>query len=214
MKTRFVFYLMAAVLAVSAVAVGYPEPKVVQKVGQWTLDVNYSAPEQITLQLPNQKKPQRFWYIILSVTNETSLDEVEFYPLCRLITDTFQVIPADKRVPISVFNSVKEKHRGSYPFLESLDFKDHRVSRGEDNTRDFAIIWPDFDPKAKQISLFVGGLSNETAVVEHPKLKDEDGHPKKIFLQKTLQFKYAVAGDEKLRSTVTIKEIKQTWVMR
>jgi len=214
MKTRFVFYLMLVVLAVSAVAVGYPEPKVVQKVSQWTLDVNYSAPQKITLQLSNQKKPQRFWYIILSVTNETSLDEVEFYPLCRLITDTFQVIPADKQVPVSVFNSVKQKHQGSYPFLESLDFKDHRVSRGEDNTRDFAIIWPDFDPKARQISLFAGGLSNETAVVEHPELKDEDGHPKKIFLQKTLQLKYAIAGDEKLRNTVTMKEIRQTWVMR
>ena len=214
MKTRIVFCLAAVVLAVSAVAVGYPEPKVVQKANQWTLGVDYSAPEQITLQLPNQKKPQRFWYIILSVTNETSLDETDFYPLCRLITDTFQVIPADKKVPIAVFNAVKGKHQGSYPFLESLDFKDYRVSHGKDNTRDFAIIWPDFDPKARQISLFVGGLSNETAVLEHPKLKEEDGGPKKIFLQKTLQLKYAIAGDEKLRSTVTMKEIKQNWVMR
>ncbi len=214
MKTRIVFYLAATLLVVSSVAVGYPEPKVVQKVGQWTLDVKYSVPEQITLQLPNQKKPQRFWYIILSATNETSLEEAELYPLCRLITDTFQVIDADKRVPISVFNAVKRKHQGSYPFLESLDFKDHRVARGEDNTRDFAIIWPDFDPKARQISLFVGGLSNETAVVKHPKFKDKDGGPKKIFLQKTLQLKYAVAGDEKLRSTVTMKKPKQSWVMR
>ena len=130
MKTRIVFCLAAAVLSVSATAAGYPKPKVVQKANQWTLDVDYSAAEQIMLQLPNQKKPQLFWYIILSVTNETSLDEVEFYPLCRLITDTFQVIPADKRVPIAVFNAVKGKHKGSYPFLESLDFKDHRVSRG------------------------------------------------------------------------------------
>jgi hypothetical protein len=214
MKTRIVFYLATAVLAVSAVSFGYPEPKIVQKVGQWTLDVDYSAPEQIMLQLPNQKKPQRFWYIILSVTNETSLEEAELYPLCRLITDTFQVIDADKRVPIAVFNAIKRKHQGRYPFLESLDFKDHRVSRGEDNTRDFAIIWPDFDPKARQISLFVGGLSNETAIVEHPKLKDKVGQPKKIFLQKTLQLKYAVAGDEKLRSTVTMKKPKQSWVMR
>lgn len=214
MKTRIVFFLALAVLVVSTVAVGYPEPKVVQKANQWTLDVTYSSPEQITLQLSGEKKPQRFWYIILSVTNETALDEAEFYPLCRLITDTFQVIPADKRVPIAVFNAVKRKHQGSYPFLESLDFKDHRVGPGEDNAREFAIIWPDFDPKAKQISLFVGGLSNETAVVEHPKLKDDDGSPKKIFMQKTLQLKYAVAGDEKLRSTVTMKKPKQSWVMR
>ncbi|MHC4555662.1 MAG: hypothetical protein ACYSUS_10390 [Planctomycetota bacterium] len=58
MKTRIVFYLAAAVLSVSATAAGYPEPKVVQKANQWTLDVDYSAPEQIMLQLPNQKKPQ------------------------------------------------------------------------------------------------------------------------------------------------------------
>jgi len=214
MKTRIVFFLALAVLAVSTVAVGYPELKVVQKANQWTLDVTYSSPEQITLQLPGEKKPQRFWYIILSVTNETALDEAEFYPLCRLITDTFQIIPADKRVPIAVFNAVKRKHQGSYPFLESLDFKDHRVGPGEDNAREFAIIWPDFDPKARQISLFVGGLSNETAVVEHPEQKDEDGNPQKIFLQKTLQLKYAVAGDEKLRSAAVMKEIKQSWVMR
>ena len=214
MKTGFVFYLAAVALLVSTAAAAYPEPAVVQKGKQWTLNVDYSAPEQITLQLPDQKKPQRFWYIILSVTNETSLDEVEFYPLCRLTTDTFQEIPADKQVSVVVFNAVKDKHKGTYPFLESLDFKDHRVSRGEDNTRDFAIIWPDFDPKAKQVNLFVGGLSNETAVVEHPEQKDEDGNSKKIFLQKTLQLKYAIAGDEKLRSTVTMKEIKQSWVMR
>ena len=119
---------------------------------------------------------------ILSVTNVSSPEDAEFYPVCQLITDTFKAIPADKHVPISVFETVKRKHQGSYPFLESLDFKDHRVSRGEDNTRDFAIIWPDFDPKARQVSLFVGGLSNETAVLKHPKLKDEDGGPKKIFL--------------------------------
>jgi hypothetical protein len=213
MKTRIVFFFTAAMLAFSAVGVGHPNPKVVQKANQWTLDVKYSAPEQISMQLPNQKTPQRFWYIVLSITNETSLDEVEFYPLCRLITDTFQVIPADKKVPVAVFNAVKGKHQGSYPFLESLDFKDDRLGHGEDNTRDFAIIWPDFDPKARQINLFVGGLSNETAVVEHPKLKDNEGGPKKIFMQKTLQLKYAVAGDEKLRSTTKIKETKKMWVM-
>ena len=82
------------------------------------------------------------------------------------------------------------------------------------NSTPIAVIWPDFDPKARQISLFVGGMSNETAVVEHPELKDENGNPKKIFLQKTLQLTYAVAGDEKLRSTVTMKKNKQSWVMR
>jgi hypothetical protein len=214
MKTRALLHAAAVLLLIPAVVAKPPEPEVVQKANQWTLNVAYSAAEQITLQTGNSKQPQRYWYIILSVTNNTFLDEVEFYPLCRLITDTFQEIPADKKVSTAVFNAVKQKHQGSYPFLESLDFKDHRVARGQDNTRDFAIIWPDFDPKAKQASLFIGGLSNETTVVEDPKLKDENGEPKKVFLQKTLQLKYAVAGDERLRSAAVMREIEKNWVMR
>jgi hypothetical protein len=214
MKTVFGVFFAAILLTVAPVSIGYPTPAVVQKTDQWTLKTVYSQPEQILLKMPGESTPRRFWYIILSVTNESDQEAVEFYPVCQLITDTFQVIPADKKVPPGVFELVKQKHHGSYPFLESLDFKDHRIFQGQDNTRDFAIIWPDFDMKAKQINLFVGGLSNEIAVIEHPALKDENGNPKKIFLQKTLHLKYAVAGDEQLRSDIKIKEIKKAWVMR
>lgn len=214
MRTRNIFFVAVVILASAGILMAYPSPAVVQKMNQWTLSTTYTQPEQIVLQLSPDKKPQRFWYVILTLTNETALEDVEFYPVCQLVTDTFAVIPADRKVPIAVFDVVKLKHQGSFPFLESLDFKDHRIFRGEDNTRDIAIIWPDFDTKAKEISLFISGLSNETAVIEHPKLKDDDGQPKQIFLQKTLQLKYAVAGDEKLRSNTRIKQSKQDWVMR
>jgi hypothetical protein len=214
MRTVFGVLFIAALVTVAPVSIGYPTPAVAQKIDQWTLRTVYSQPEQIMLKMPGESTPQRFWYLILSVTNESEQEAVEFYPVCQLITDTFEVIPADKKVPTGVFEMVKQKHQGSYPFLESLDFKDHRVFQGQDNMRSFAIIWPDFDMKAKQIDLFVGGLSNEIAVVEHPTLKDENGSPKKIFLQKTLDLKYAVAGDEQLRSDIKIKEIKKAWVMR
>lgn len=214
MKTALSVLVVAILLTAVPASTGYPTPAVVQKANQWTLKTVYSQPEQILLKMPGEKTHRRFWYIILSITNESMQEDVEFYPACQLITDTFQVIPADKKVPRTVFEAVKLKHQGSHPFLESLDFKDHRVFRGKDNTRDFAIIWPDFDPKAKQVNLFVGGLSNETAVVENPKLKDEDGNPKKIFLQKTLHLKYTVGGDVKLRSNTKIKETKKNWVMR
>lgn len=214
MRTVFGILIVAILLAAVPVSSGYPAPAVVQKIDQWTLKTVYSQAEQITLKLPGEQTPRRFWYIILSVTNESSQEAIEFYPVCQLVTDTFQVIPADKKVPPGVFELIKQKHHGSYPFLESLDFKDNRIFQGKDNTRDFAIIWPDFDIKAKQIDLFIAGLSNEIAVVEHPTLKEENGEPKKIFLQKTLDLKYAVAGDEKLRANIKIKEIKNNWVMR
>jgi hypothetical protein len=214
MKTRNISFLAFFLLVAVGISMAYPKPAVVQNMNQWTLNTTYTQPEQIVLQLSPDQKPQRFWYVILTLTNETSLENVEFFPVCQLVTDTFETIPADKKVPGAVFEMIKLKHQGSYPFLESLDFKDHRIFRGKDNTRDIAIIWPDFDAKAKEISLFISGLSNETAVVEHPRLKDENGDPKKIFLQKTLQLKYAVGGDEKLRSNIRINQTKQDWVMR
>ena len=214
MKTG-IFTVILFVLGIfSTNVLAYPAPAGIQQMDQWTLKIAYNQPEQILFRMGDKGQMKRFWYLIVTVTNESPFDEVPFYPVCELITDTFKVIPADKTVQKSVFEVVKLKHQGSYPFLESLDFKDRRIFRGQDNTRDFAIIWPDFDPKAKNVNLFIAGLSNETAVVRHPVLKDEQGNPKNIFLRKSLQLKFSVAGDEKLRVHAMMKEIERNWVMR
>lgn len=214
MKIRITGFALCVVSLFSASVCAYPTPAGVQGMDEWTFHVTYSQPQQIMFRVGDTDQMQRYWYVILSVTNEGPLDEVSFYPNCELVTDTFQVIPAGRNVPGAVFEAVKLENQGSFPFLESLDFTERRIARGQDNARDFAIIWPDFDPKAKQVSLFIAGLSNETAVVEHPELKDEQGNPKKIFLRKTLQLKYAVAGDERLRAQAVMKEIEKNWVMR
>ena len=214
MKSRFVGLILCVFGLFSAAGWAYPTPAGVQDMDEWTLKVTYTQPQQIMLRFDNSDEVRRFWYIILTVTNEGPFDEVSFYPFCELVTDTFQTIPADKNVSEAVFDAIKLKYQGQFPFLESLDFEDRRIFRGEDNTRDFAIIWPDFDPKAKEVSLFIAGLSNETAVIEDPEAKDEQGNPQKIFLRKTLQLKYLVGGDERLRSQATMKQIEKKWVMR
>jgi len=214
MRTGIFAIILCFLSIVTATVSAYPTPAGVQQADQWTLTVTYTQPEQITFRMADSDQTQRFWYVIVTLTNESPFDEVSFYPLCQLVTDTFQVIPAGKNVPRSVFEAIKLKHQGSFPFLESLDFADRRIAHGKDNTRDFAIIWPDFDPKAKEVSLFIAGLSNETVVVLHPVLKDELGDPKQIFLQKTLQLKFSVAGDEALRASAVMKGIERNWVMR
>jgi hypothetical protein len=214
MKTGIVHIILCVLGFVSAAVSAYPSPAKVQPTSQWTLKVAYAKPEQIMLRMGDSGQLQRFWYLILTVTNESSFDEVAFYPACELVTDTFQVIPAGKNVQRSVFEAIKLKHQGSFPFLESLDFADRRIFHGQDNTRDVVIIWPDFDLKTKEVNLFISGLSNETAVVELPGSIDEQGTPRKIFLQKTLQLKFAVPGDEKLRANEAMKEIDKSWVMR
>lgn len=215
MKRIAFILIIAFILSGMAIDAGSaPKPVSVQRAGQWTLDVQYSQPLQITVRIPGQPIPQRFWYIILTMTNNASKEEASLIPSCELVTDTFKTIPAGKNVPKEVFEQIKAKHEGQYPFLESMDFPDMRIRRGADNARDIAIIWPEFDPKANIISLFIAGLSNEAAVINDPVKKDESGAPVKVYLQKTLQLNYLNATDPALREQAGLTFQKQSWVMR
>jgi len=165
------------------------------------------------VKLPGEKHAQRFWYIILTLTNNSNID-VPFYPGCELVTDTFQIIPAYRDTRNIVFDKIKNRYKKKYPFLESLEFADNKILQGQDNTKDLVIIWPDFCPKAKNISLFIAGLSNETAVIEHPTQKDPNGNPEKIYMRKTLELQYKIGGDPQLRSNTNLKYINKEWIMR
>ncbi len=192
----------------------FPEPAVVQAPNQWTLDVVYDQPRQITLKLPGEKEPKRFWYIILTLTNNISLTDAAFYPSCELMTDTFQIVAAGKGVRGEVFRQIKLKHQGGYPFLERLDYVDNKILQGADNAVDVAIIWSDFDAKAKEVTLFIAGMSNETKAINHPAKKDAKGNPEKVYLRKTLALKYTIGGDPKLRASAALRFKQKSWVMR
>jgi hypothetical protein len=188
-----------------------PKPAVVQRLQDWTVDVKYEPLQQIMLRPDDRSRPMRFWYLILTVTNNTG-DDVEFYPQCELMTDTFEIIPAGQDVPPEVFEYIKTRHRSLYPFLEQLDPSGVRILQGSDNTRDIAIIWPDFDLQAKEISLFIAGLSNETVAVDYPVAGGNT--PEKIFLRKTLELDYSFSGDPAFRSEPKMTFTGSEWIMR
>jgi hypothetical protein len=213
-RIAFILIILSMLGGLVLDSVAAPKPISVQRAGQWTLDVRYSQPLQITVRIPGQPEPLRFWYIILTLTNDTPNEEVTLIPSCQLVTDTFKTIPAGKGVHKEVFEQIKIKHEGQYPFLESMDFADMRLGRGADNARDIAIIWPEFDPKANSVSLFIAGLSNESTAINDPINKDESGNPVKIYLQKTLQLNYLNATDPALREMAGLTFQKQVWVMR
>lgn len=189
-----------------------PTPAIVQRPGHWTLNVRYEHPQQLVLPW-GPTGEQRFWYMIVTVTNQTGRD-VEFHPQCDLMTDTFQIIPAGRGVPSVVFDMVRQRHTSRYPLLESLQSVPNRVLVGEDNALDIAIIWQDFDPRATSFKVFLGGLSNETAVIPHPVARDGNGNPVPVFLRKTLEKSYGLRGDPALRPSVEVVYRGQDWVMR
>lgn len=213
MKIRFFNLMLVFLCSSAALCPAYPKPAIVPKQNEWTLEVVFDQPQQISVKVPGHAAKERFWYLILTLTNNSGAD-VDFYPSCDLFTDTFQVLSAGIKTQQLVFKQIKLKHQGKYPFLEPLDFVDHKFLQGPDNAKDIVIIWPDFDAKAKNIDLLIAGLSNETVVVDHPTQTDENGEPVKVYLRKTLVLKYAIGGDETLRHSAKLVFKDKSWVMR
>ncbi|MBN1786896.1 MAG: hypothetical protein JW806_00710 [Sedimentisphaerales bacterium] len=213
MRQRFLGIITIIILLASINAFSAPQPSIVPRTNQWTLNVVFDQPQQITVKVPGQSKAQRFWYIIVTLTNNSDID-VPFYPTCEMMTDTFQILGAYHDSENAVFNKIKRRHKKKYPLLESIWHTDSRILQGQDNTKDLVIIWPDFEARAKNISLFLAGMSNETVSVEHPIDKDENGEPLKLYLRKTLELQYSIGGDEKLRSSAKLAYKGKRWVMR
>ncbi|MHC4425230.1 MAG: hypothetical protein ACYSYV_03935 [Planctomycetota bacterium] len=207
-------YGISGIWAVAAcVCLAAPEPAIVPAPGQWTVDMEFTHPQQLLLRYGSDNQPTRFWYTIITLTNNTGND-VGFFPRCDLMTDSFQIIAAGKSVTPAVFEQIKRRHESKYPFLEPLDKAGNKILEGEDNTKDLAIIWSDFDVQAKSIRLFITGLSNETAAVNHPVSTDETGKPLKVFLRKTLELNYTLRGDAALRSNASLAYEGKRWIMR
>jgi len=209
--SKYLFYGTFLVVAAN-LCMAAPEPAIVQGPGQWTVEVKFEQPQQLVLPWGGNGAA-RYWYTILSVTNRTNQD-VGFYPRCELMTDTFQIVPAGRNVPPVVFERIKQRHQSRYPLLETLERADNRILQGEDNAKDIAVIWRDFDTQATGFKVFITGLSNETAVVNHPVAVDSAGAPVKVFLRKTLELDYAMRGDPTLRDSVEVVYKDKAWVMR
>lgn len=203
----FVVWAATAFLCLAA-----PEPAIIPGPRDWTMEVTFEHPQQIIVQM-EKGGLKRFWYTIVTLTNQSGQD-VDFYPTCDLMTDTFHIIPANKHTPEGVFERIKRRHSRKYPFLEALDKAGNKMLEGEDNAKDIAVIWPDFDEQVKSLKVFISGLSNETAVVDHPVSKNAAGEPVKVYLRKTLEISYTLSGDPALRSSAKLTYKSKRWIMR
>jgi hypothetical protein len=195
----------------SGLVLAAPEPAIVPKPGDWTLEVKFEQPQQIVLK--GKESQERFWYLILNLTNKSGRD-VDFFPQSELVSDTLQVVPAIKGTSAVLFEKIKNRHQGKYPFLQLLENVGNKMLQDEDNALDVVVIFPDFDPNTKTVNIFISGLSNETVAVDHPTEKDPAGKPLKIYLRKTLQLTYSIAGDPAFRSDQKLKLESKHWVMR
>jgi hypothetical protein len=210
---HFIYRTLMIFLVLCCVCSAAPEPAIVPALGQWTLDVEFTHLQQIVLPIGENMQPKRFWYTIVTVTNNTGFD-VDFYPKFDLMTDTFHITSAGTNVGSIVFDKIKIRHRSRYPFLENLKEAGNIMLQGEENAKDIAVIWPDFDPQARSIKIFMTGFSNETVAVNYPVLKDGEKVPDKVYLRKTLEISYDLEGESASRTNTNLIYKGKRWIMR
>jgi hypothetical protein len=208
----FIYGTLSVFALMACVCLAAPEPAIIPGPRDWTLDVTFEHPQQIVVRT-EKGQSLRFWYTIVTLTNKSGQD-VDFFPNCELMTDTFHIFPAGRNTPTGVFEGIKRRHLRKYPFLEALDKAGNKMLEGEDNAKDIAVIWPDFDKQVKNIKVFITGLSNETAAIDHPVAKDAAGKAVKVYLRKTLELNYSLSGDAALRSDSRLNYKSKRWIMR
>ena len=197
----------------------YPKPDVVPL--DWEFKIELDSLRSIPVRLAGKKGDQLFWYLRYTVTNLSKADHI-FVPEFVLYTDTGQVIRAGQRTPTSVFAAIKKLHND--PLLKTQTSMTRKVLIGQDNAKASVAIWPDFDPNAGSIDIFIGGLSGETRAIHLPKPvqaveMDWRGSKKtvsktRLLLAKTLRLRYAVPGEKSGRRHVRPPLVKKEWVMR
>lgn len=127
-------------------------------------------------------------------------------PSFTLFTDSGQIIASGRGVPARVVDDIKQLL--AYPLLETQNEIIGEIFHGREHARDGLVVWLADQIDVNEISMFVGGLSGETATVNNP------ATGKEVVLRKTLERDYLVPGDVLPRGSKPVELIEQQWVMR
>jgi len=206
------FSVLVTLMICCVSVIAAPEPALVPPPGTWQLDLElHGEPQQISITLPGDTQPRRFWYLLYTITNKTG-EDVEFIPQFDLYTDTFQVRQAGVKVRRPVFDAIQARYSKSIPLLEPQSMVTGRILQNGDNARDSVAIFEDFDPNATSVKIFVAGLSNETVTIKSPSLNNNSA--KEYLLRKTLMLEYQVPGDRYNLDKRVMLYRNREWIMR
>ena len=128
---------------------------------------------------------QWYWYMTYSLENSTGADQI-WVPSMVLYTDRGEILQGGRLVPSAVTDEIIT--RLGDPFLEPQYSMIGEVKQGQGNARTGLTVWPAQKTDVNEMSLFVAGLSGETAVVPHPMTGEE------VVLRKTLKRDYHIPG--------------------
>ncbi|HQY88416.1 MAG TPA: hypothetical protein PK402_07140 [Tepidisphaeraceae bacterium] len=187
----------------------YPQPSVYPVA--WELDFVFESPKRIVVEIPGGAAPKAYWYMPYVATNNTDREQV-FLPTFDLLTKEGRVVKSDMETSAAVFNAIARRE-AKWPLKPALE-NAGPILVGEDQAKYGVAIWEEPSSEPGMFSVYVTGLSGETAPLtdsEGKPINDKDGQP--ILLRKTLQLDFNVRGDE-LYAGDPIDQTGKQWVMR
>jgi hypothetical protein len=127
-----------------------------------------------------------YWLLVYEVTNETKEDH-RWIPQFDLVTDKGEIIPDGDNVPRRVQLAVLDMFGD--PLLESQSNASGPLLQGKDHAIRAFAMWKAGEEEVRQVQIFAGGVSGDTAEVINPKTGEEEK------LHRVLQLSWAVQGD-------------------
>lgn len=191
--------LLMSLAVVCAVVGGYPKPAPVPF--RWELEFE---PGELRLYIdPTTTDP--FWYFTYTITNRTGKDQL-WAPSFVLYSDAGDLLQSGRDVPTRITEELMAMLGNR--LLEDQNSIIGDILQGRENAREGLVIWPARNLKVNEISMFIAGLSGETARVKNP-INDHE-----VILRKTLERDYLLAGDALARGGKAVDFVEQQWIMR
>lgn len=193
------------------------QPKPALAPRSWELTFRFHDPQRVSVFVPGRETPTVYWYMLYTIENTTD-DEVDFYPRFDLVTDTLQVVRSENSVSPEAFKAIQR--RAGDPLLLEPEKMLGRLLRGKDRARHGVAVWKDFDPEARGFTIYVSGLSGEWTRLRNPAFdpeREEDAsNPRYFILRKTLAVPYRLPGGGAFRASAKPQRVpeEQEWVMR
>ena len=176
----FMSTLILFVIA-SVIQTGYGHPKATDRADRWQLRLDTGDLRFYR----DLKTSDGYWILIYEVTNETNEDH-RWIPQFDLVTDKGEIIADGDDVPRNVQLTLLDLFGD--PLLKSQSDASGPLLQGEENAIRGLTIWKAGHEDVREVQVFAGGVSGDTAEVIHP----ISGETKK--LHRVIQFSWFVDG--------------------
>lgn len=187
------------VLLLALAATAHPKPAAVPY--RWQLE--FEAGELRAWIDPTDNRP--YWFFTYTVTNRTGKEQV-WAPAFTLLTDQGEILPSGQDVPLRVVQTLRSLLNND--LLETQNEVIGEILQGKEHAKDGLVVWPMPTTELTEVSVFVRGISGETAKVTNPVTR------KDVVLHKTLQRDYLIPGNVLARGAKPAEVVAEQWIFR